>query len=297
MDARRKFEVFFNSIKQNLVQKSNSKIKESSIKNFIKGLLPPIFTTFLEHFKNRKFGWKGDYVTWDDANSEAKGYDDDVIIHKVKESLLKVKNGEVAFERDSVVFNEIEYSWPLLAGLMLASANKPKGLSVLDFGGSLGSTYYQNKKFLDALPHISWNIVEQKHFVDIGKKDFEDEYLHFYHTVEECLIKENPSVLVLSSVLQYIEKPYEILDGLLNHDFEYILIDRTPFSFDNQDKIKLQVVPPGIYDASYPCWFFNKQFFIRFFISKNYQLIEEFEANDGKRKDCIFKGMILKRND
>jgi putative methyltransferase (TIGR04325 family) len=203
----------------------------------------------------------------------------------------------VAFERDSVVFNEIEYSWPLLAGLMLASANKPKGLSVLDFGGSLGSTYYQNKKFLDALPHISWNIVEQKHFVDIGKKDFEDEYLHFYHTVEECLIKENPSVLVLSSVLQYIEKPYEILDGLLNHDFEYILIDRTPFSFDNQDKIKLQVVPPGIYDASYPCWFFNKQFFIRFFISKNYQLIEEFEANDGKRKDCIFKGMILKRND
>jgi len=296
VNSRKKFQIFFNSIKQNLVKKSNSKIKENSTKIYVKKLLPPIFTTFLEHFKNRKFGWKGDYTTWEEAKSEAKGYEDDIIIHKVKEALLKVKNGEVAFERDSVVFNEIEYSWPLSTGLMLASANKPKGLSVLDFGGSLGSTYYQNKRFLDALPHISWNIVEQKHFVEIGKRDFEDENLHFYFEVEACVKNEKPTVLLLSSVLQYIEKPYQLLDGILKHEFEYILIDRTPFSFDNQDKIKLQIVPPSIYEASYPCWFFDKQFFTKYFLSKNYRLIEEFEANDGKGKECIFKGMILKKN-
>ena len=64
-------------------------------------------------------------------------------------------------------------------------------LSVLDFGGSLGSTYYQNKKFLDSLDDVSWNIVEQKHFVDAGKEDFEDERLRFSYDIESCVVKKN----------------------------------------------------------------------------------------------------------
>lgn len=34
------------------------------------------------------------------------------------EATLKVKRGEAVFERDSVLFDEIQYSWPVTAALI-----------------------------------------------------------------------------------------------------------------------------------------------------------------------------------
>ncbi len=165
---------------------------------------------------------------------------------------------------------------------------------MLDFGGSLGSTYFQNKKFLDGLDSVSWSIVEQKHFVDVGRSDFGDERLKFYYDVESCIEKEKPNILLVSSVLQYIEKPYELLDELLKNDFEFVIFDRTPFATDDKEKIKLQVVPPFIYRASYPCWFFEFDHLISKFKNK-YELVEVFDSLDGQNGDYKFKGFILER--
>ena len=43
-------------------------------------------------------------------------------------------------------------------------------LNVLDFGGSFGTTYYQNRKFLKHIKKVEWNIIEQKKIVQIAKK-------------------------------------------------------------------------------------------------------------------------------
>ena len=168
-------------------------------------------------------------------------------------------------------------------------------LKVCDFGGSLESTYYQNKKFLDKITDVSWGVVEQRHFVDAGKKDFEDDRLKFFNTVDECIQKEHSNILILSSVLQYIEKPYELLDFIFKNDFEAILIDRTPFSKTNE-KIRLQIVPPSIYEASYPCWFFDELKFITYFESNNYNVVESFMTAEGESDEYIFKGFIMQRN-
>jgi len=263
------------------------------MKKIIKGLIPPILFEFLRKFRSNKYGWKNNYKTWGEAEKASTGYDTDKILHKVKDSLLKVKRGEAVYERDSVIFDEIQYSWPLLTGLMLASTKLKNGLKVLDFGGSLGSTYFQNKKFLDKIDNISWSIVEQKHFVDVGKEEFEDETLKFYYDVKACVEHEKSNVLVLSSVLQYIENPYQLLDEILKYNFEFIFIDRSPFSLSGNDEIKLQVVPSDIYTASYPCWFFDEAFFINYFLSKGYDIIERFEALDGRNDEYNFKGVLL----
>ena len=86
----------------------------------MKRLLPPILLEFYSRIQNRKYGWKGDYKTWKEAKDVSTGYETNEIILKVKQSLLKVKNGEAVYERDSLIFDEIHYSWPLLAGLMFA---------------------------------------------------------------------------------------------------------------------------------------------------------------------------------
>lgn len=261
------------------------------MKEILKRLIPPLLLDIIRKIKSSKYGWHGDFKSWEEAKKYATGYEAEEIIKKVREATLKVKRGEAIYERDGVIFNEIQYSWPLLAGLMYAAAKSGGVLKVCDFGGSLGSTYFQNKKFLDGLKKVSWNIVEQKHFVDVGKVDFENEILKFYYDLESCIKDHNPNVLILSSVLQYLEKPYEMLDKLLNHRYNYVLVDRTPMA--KKISIKLQIVPPEIYNASYPCWFFNEKEFKLFWERYNYRIIEEFNAIDSPFNGCIFKGFIL----
>lgn len=265
------------------------------MKEFIKSLIPPILLDIIRQIRFSKYGWREEYNSWDEAKKASTGYDSDEIIQKVRSSLLKVKNGEAVYERDSVLFDEIQYSWPLLAGLMYASSKMRGVLKVCDFGGSLGSTYYQNKVFLDGLPEVSWSVVEQKHFVETGKKDFEDERLKFYYDVQTCKKEQNLNVLVLSSVMQYIERPYKLLDEILKNDFAFVIVDRTPFA--NKELIKLQIVPPSIYNASYPCWFFEENKFLGFFEKYGYKVIENFDTPDGRTNEYWFKGFILEKID
>ena len=46
-----------------------------------------------------------------------------------------IERGEGEFERDSVVFHEAEYVWPVLSALMSAAARAGGKLHVVDFGG------------------------------------------------------------------------------------------------------------------------------------------------------------------
>lgn len=260
------------------------------IKKFLILLLPPIFLKLLRKIKVfPKYGWHGDYASWEEAQLKSTGYDSSIILNKVYDAMLKVKNGEAQYERDSVTFDKIEYSWQLLAGLMYAAAKNDGKLNVLDFGGSLGSSYYQNKKFLSGLESVNWSIIEQENFVECGRNNFANQHLHFYNNIDECFRNQSPTVLVLSSVLQYIEKPYELLEELLSYNFDMILIDRTPFAYSGKDTITLQTVPPEIYHASYPCWLFNENNFIDKF--NGYKLLESFDALYSS-KSLKLKGFI-----
>src|SRR4051812_28170712 len=85
----------------------------------------------------KAYGWFGNYTTWEEARKQCTGYDDLAIVEKVKSSVLKVKNGEAAYERDSVLFDEIQYSRPLLDAFQQVAAGSSGVLHVIDFGGSL----------------------------------------------------------------------------------------------------------------------------------------------------------------
>lgn len=265
-------------------------------KEILKSLIPPLLISLIKPHK-KKYGFSGNYSSWQEAKKHTIGYDSDLIVEKVKDSLLKVKSGEALYERDSVLFDKIEYSWPLLTGLLYIASKKEGKLKVLDFGGSLGSSYFQNRNFLDGLNYISWNIVEQKKFVEYGKKYFQDEILKFYYDLDECIKNEKPDIILLSSVIQYIEKPYELLDKILSFNIEYIIFDRTTFIKEGNDIITIQKVSPDIYNASYPAWFFNFDKFIHF-LSTKYTLVSDFNALAGiinlEKTIAEDKGLILK---
>lgn len=265
------------------------------MKKFILRLTPPILLDIIKSFIRKEYGWFGNYATWEEAKKDTTGYDCRDILEKVKSSLLKVKNGKAVHERDSVLFDTIQYSWPLLAGLMFASAKCKGSVRVLDFGGSLGTTYYQNRRFLEKIDEVSWNIVEQRHFVDCGREHFENDRLHFYYDIDSCIKKQNPNILILSSVLQYIERSYELLEKLLKYNFTFVLIDRMPFSSGNRDRIVVQKVPPIIYKASYPCWLLDENKLIAYFRKHGYSVVESFYGSDGEGSGYVFKGHIFQK--
>lgn len=271
------------------------------IKNVIKLILPPVFILFFNFLNNYRYGWSGKYSSWSEAQNASIGYDAQHILDTVKNSLMKVKCGEAVYERDSVLFDEIQFNWPLLSGLMYAAGKSNGRLHVMDFGGSLGSTYFQNRGYLEKIDDLKWSIVEQAHFVDAGKKDFETETLKFYSDINHCISDTKPNVLLLSSVVQYIEDPYSLLEILLNSDFDLIILDRTPFVKKGSDTIKLQRVDPSIYDASYPCWFFEHQAFMRFFEERGYSVRGSFKALDGSGfgyqfLGCFFENKVRNRD-
>ena len=102
----------------------------------------------IQKFRGASYGWYGDYINWHEAKKKCLGYDASSILDKIKIATSKVKSGEAKYERDSILFSDVEYSWPLLSALMWVSSMQKGRISTLDFGGSLGSSYFQNKKFL-----------------------------------------------------------------------------------------------------------------------------------------------------
>jgi putative methyltransferase (TIGR04325 family) len=222
-------------------------------------------------------GWFGNYPSWAAVSAVAGGYDSDIILRITKDSILKVKNGDGVYERDSVIFDEKQCPYALLAYLQLSAALKKTALHVLDFGGSLGSTYFQIKEYLTKEVCASWNVVEQAHYVSCGKEFFEDDVLKFYPSIEACKAVKQISLVILSGVVQYLEKPHEFLRQLVNHSFEFLLFDRTAFNNKASDRLTLQVVPDEIYPASYPSWFFDQDFFLSHF-SEKYKKVAEFPS-------------------
>lgn len=226
---------------------------------------------------SNEIGWFGNYSNWQEALDKTTGYDAANILEKTKQSLLKIKNGEAVYERDSVLFDKKEYPYPIISSLLYIAIKNNNQLNVIDFGGSLGSTWFQVKDFIPDNIKVTWTIVEQAEYVKCGNDFFEDDTLKFRFSIEEGIKEFNPNVILLSSVVQYLEKPHEFMSSLNKHAIQNIIFDRTAF-IQNQkaDRLTIQVVPPDVYEASYPSWFFYEETFLKHF--SNYSVKAEFQS-------------------
>jgi putative methyltransferase (TIGR04325 family) len=253
----------------------------------------------IHHIPSRLFvffrgsGWYGNYKTWDEASRLTTGYDAENILIKAERTLLELKNASNKQAK--------QYPWELLLSLMWIAAQNKGKLNIIDFGGALGTAYYQNKIFFDQLERIRWNVVEQPHFVEYGKKKFETDILKFHMSVDDCISQNTEEIqgVLFGSVLQYLESPYDLLSDVLGKKFKYIVITRTGFTKSQSDRITIQKVPKNYYNASYPCWIFSEHKFMNFFNQYGYEPVyyfkDKYQLNlPSEYKGCLFK---LKENE
>jgi putative methyltransferase (TIGR04325 family) len=187
----------------------------------------------------------------------------------------------------------------LLASLLHEVISKKGNLNVLDFGGSLGSSYFQHLTMFSKC-NLSWHVIEQKHFVEAGKKYFQSESLHFHESIDECTSLHEVDFVLLSSVLQYMEEPESIIRNLKNTKANVILIDKTIVNYSQRNRIYVQKVPPYIYPASYPCWSFSEEWLIEKLFD-SYKLSTDFVSlpfPELSNINSLFKGYVFsKKND
>lgn len=251
------------------------------IKSFCKNLLPPIFLSgcYLLIFKiqGRK-RWKYGFRSWDDAKANANGYDDDLIIEKVTKATRLVVNGQAIYERDSIVFDKIQYSWPLLASLMLVAATNDD-LRVIDFGGGLGTTYRQNSKFIKQVSNrCQWRVVEQEKFVEVGIREFATKNLSFHGSILDAKL-DGVDVVIFGGSICYVDNPQMYIAQAIEAGSRYIIFDRTPITYALSDVFSVQYVPNSIYEASFPIRTFSYENFCKQFKDAGYELIEEWVCN------------------
>ena len=201
------------------------------------------------------------------------------------------------FEGDSVLFDQAQYAWPVTAALMWAAAQNKRKLNVLDFGGALGSSFFQNRQFLQSLSDVKWNVVEQRHYLAAGRQYIQDEQLRFYNIIQECAEYNRPNVILLSAVVQYLPNPITILGELLSLNADVVVLDKTIVNHTNYDKIFVQHVSDSICSASYPCWSFSKPGLLEK-LGRHYKLLTYFPSINFPALSSItseFKGFIFTR--
>ena len=249
--------------------------------------------------KNTRIHFSGIYESWESAKNDSSGYDDKKILKKVKYSTRLLLAKKKVYERDGILLKKNDLPHQVLSTVLRASMENNLKCKVIDFGGSLGSTYYNNRDFLKNIKDLKWIVVEQDNFVKEGNKYFSNKIINFSNTIEEASrYLKKPNVIIASGSIQYLPNPFLVLEKIIQTKTDYIVIDRSPFIIKGKTKLTIQKIPKTIVDSSYPIWLFNETEF-KTKLKKNYQEIITFDALDGVlgygKLKAHYKGIIYKR--
>ena len=235
----------------------------------------------------------GDYASWAEAKKHASGLDPGRTLPRILKATRAVVNGSALAEQDGIVRNQIEYTWPTLAAFMWVASQDTR-LHLVDFGGSLGSVYRLNARFLRPLKDVQWAVVEQPPFVLAGKRELEDGRLQFFHELESAFTAIRANVVLFSNVLQYLERPYDILNRTFKLGARYIVLDRTPIIESERDRLTLKTNGKHADVGSHPAWFFSRPRLFEHF-AERYELVAEFEASERVNVPSRFIGALFER--
>lgn len=203
--------------------------------------------------------WRTGFSSWSEAVAASEGYEQGDILEATIAATRDVIAGRAAYERDGVVFDEVQYSWPLLAALLYVAQGR-SSLRVVDVGGGLGGTYRQNRPMLEAVEHVMWRVVELKETAEAGAAEFSTAELSFSSDLSSSL-RDGVDLALFGSTLCYLEEPGEALGLVAASEARYVIIDRTPFISASDHEVTVQHVRMSRYQVSYPCWRFSETYF------------------------------------
>jgi putative methyltransferase (TIGR04325 family) len=239
---------------------------------------------------------EGPFPSWEVAASHSDGWDSPALTEKALDAALKVRDSIAEYQQDSVIMEHIVYSSVILVFLILSLAKQKEGIRIIDFGGGLGTNYYQNRKILRRLTTVDWRVVERPIFTELGLKHLQTHELSFSASLDEALSRAPATdALLFSGSLQCVENPFELLDRAAAAGIETLALDRVIVGPGDTHALFVQRPDPTIYPASIPCWCFSRSALIATIEAKGFSLLEYFplETNFGGTHQFNHCGMIF----
>jgi putative methyltransferase (TIGR04325 family) len=145
---------------------------------------------------------------------------------------------------------------------------------------------------------VTWNVIEQAHFVAKGKVFFENDVLKFHTSIDDSVNIISPNAILISSVAQYLPSPKWLFNQINSIEADILIFDRTPFTDASENTICIQHVPSDIYKASYPMWLLSRKKLLSQLT--NWKVHESFVSPEGRvvseaGVEFDFSGYIFER--
>ena len=265
------------------------------LKSLLRKILPFQLVIYLQQ-RRSDLRFEFGFTKWADVVEKSFGYSQANILNTVENSVREMLSSGNGWERDGVLFSSIRLNHPVLSSLLLA-VKADKTLKVVDFGGGLGTTYFQN---IEALSKngvgVQWTIVEQNNFVAVGNELLKSENCLNFVEFNKLFTQNNVDILLFGSVLCYLENPYELLlDAIKKSHFpNFVVIDRTLFDEKGLRVYGVQVVNSNIYSARLPIHLLSS-ITIEQTLSPWYEIEYDWLDQDQLSTAFEVKGMMLRK--
>ena len=214
----------------------------------------------------------GNFSNWQEASNVSKtNYSSKKIINKIKYNFSKSLKSKKHYERDGVLLKKDNFFEENIIIHYRKYCSNNRIFRILDFGGGTGSIYFKNYKFFQKNKKIKWFVYDQSQIISFAKKKIINDQIKF---ISKLSIKDKNKfqLILLQSSLQYFPRPYDLLDKLIKLNSKYIIIDETPLTISQYDKIMVQKNPKKIYHIDYPVHIFSKKKIISHLEKKKYKL-------------------------
>ena len=247
----------------------------------IRRWIPPRAIALVDYLSRGRSGLAQLVPSWDDARAGSNSYDTEFILQRVRDATERTRQSgnTSSVERDGSILVDAEPPMPLVACLLRSTRVDADAITVIDFGGALGTTYRQCAKLLSVVRGLRWHVVEQPGFVKCGRAEYQTSTIQFFDTIDEAVLASRPDVFLFSSVLQYLDDPYQVLARAIELKPRAIIIDRTPVSDLVLDTYTIQYVPSESGSIRLPFRIFGKDKLVQQ-LRPGYDKIVEFAALD-----------------
>ena len=216
--------------------------------------MPPKFKTFVRVSLSPWLGFKK-VDSWEIASAKSVGYESPNVVLPVakKAGLLREQIRSTPYVDSRCQ----QIATAMLHCLAELGFEKHRVLRVLDFGGAGGEYFYYFRKIAPNIK-IEWIVLETPALVRAMKdqENSADESISWVDLIEEPLTYFD--VVLLSSVLQYIEKPLNILEELAKRT-NFIIINRLPLITKHKSIVAVQRTYTSGKRGSHPAHFFNEE--------------------------------------
>jgi len=146
--------------------------------------------------------WEGIYQSFEEVGGDHDAFDTDIWINKQKDKIQLDLNILKESTGSSRINTSKDYPLSLVVAMLLAQQGN---ISILDFGGGMGSQYLELiSKVPPAKDHVKYFVVDGKKTLDNTPREMKAfSNLSFHESLDE--VEKKVDILHIGSALQYIE--------------------------------------------------------------------------------------------